>query len=265
MNYYFGVFRAKKKFYSCMRLFDAQWVFLSRPLISFHFLPALSFVRTFFLFCTSIYFCEPTSVCLWVCDTRFVLVPLLWCVQSDNNSFGSVHTSSSCYTYEIYLIIIDAELQSSLNRLIFRLVFISPSYFTLSALKIHPSQSIIFNALHGSIGGLSCSLFFSFYHIFDDSFHFLPWLSTASMNNIQTWKEFFVLKIRLWLDNLKCTLYCNEWTVRAKNARFILEAERKKRYCGTQNVFKLCVQVRRASISGKSIWSGFLYLWISLD
>lgn len=118
----------------------------------------------FFLFCTSIYFCEPTSVCLWVCDTRFVLVTLLWCVQSDNNSFGSVHTSSSCYTYEIYLIIIDAELQSSLNRLIFRLVFISPSYFTLSALKIHPSQSIIFNALHGSIGGLSCSLFFILPH-----------------------------------------------------------------------------------------------------
>lgn len=162
MNYYFGVFCAKKSFIRVCDYLMHNECFCFSPFdfVPF-FLPVSSFVCLLFYFARQFIFVSPHQ-CVCVCDTRFVLVPLLWCVQSDNNSFGSVHTSSSCYTYEIYLIIIDAELQSSLNRLIFRLVFISPSYFTLSAFTIHPSQSIIFNALHGSIGGLSCSLFFHF-------------------------------------------------------------------------------------------------------
>lgn len=205
-----SIFSRKKISFVCHHLMHNKFC-LSRPLISFHF-----FCAVFIFCCVSFFrlrvrqflFVSPHFffACARVCDTRFVLVPLLWCVQSDNNSFGSVHTSSSCYTYEIYLIIINAELQSSLNRLIFRLDFF-PSlsrYFFLfhsRTFSIHPNQSIMFNGsswLNWWI--VMHSLFFILPHIrWIISFFLAAWLTTVQFQWTIYWLEksvvFFQFKL----------------------------------------------------------------------
>ena len=87
-----------------------------------------SFFPAFFVFARQQ--CRSPLQASFICVVLFDLYLFRCCDATgprNNNSSGSAsaHTSSSCYTYQIYLIIINAELQSSLNRLMFFLLHIA--------------------------------------------------------------------------------------------------------------------------------------------